>query len=201
MKKKKTFLAFFLIATVALAASGKTLSYTMVQQAMSNWCWAASAENSAKGYHEGSLNLSRTQWDAVHAIKGNSSMQYPNVGGTNGDADTAAEYISNNNLIYDHTGTSVTSGVKSFSFLKSEIDAEEVPILSAGYYNSSGNRTGGHDVTMYGYFENGSTQQIRFYDPANGNTYYISYNSFKNGCSSTNYRIYDGTIWVFGTNN
>ena len=62
-------------------AKGIKLSYDMVKQQKTNWCWAASAENSVR--YE--MKNPRTQKSAVNKIKGTTRDAYPNVGGTLSD--------------------------------------------------------------------------------------------------------------------
>ena len=67
-------------------AKGIKLSYDMVKQQKTNWCWAASAENSVR--YE--MKNPRTQKSAVNKIKGTTRDAYPNVGGTLSDIKKAA---------------------------------------------------------------------------------------------------------------
>lgn len=176
-------------ATVAEAAY-KMITYTTVKQAKSNWCWAASAENSVRGSISG---VTRTQEDAVREIKGTVNNPYPDTTGSLEDMDRAAEYISDNRLNYGYTPLSTTNGVKTYSFLRLEINASQIPILDVGYY-SNGLRTGGHAVVMVGYSSSDSVFMLYYIDPKNNARYGCTYEQFKNGyCQGGNY---DGTVWI-----
>lgn len=115
--KSLLFVAMFTSITYMLGvlaeAKGIRLSYDMVKQEKTNWCWAASAENSVR--YE--MKNPRTQKSAVNKIKGTTKEAYPNVGGTLSDIKKAAVYISRNTESYFNSSLS-RSSVKSFDFLK-----------------------------------------------------------------------------------
>lgn len=174
-------------ADVISATSSQSLSYTMVNQAKTNWCWAASAENSARGSYQYRLAAtpSRSQWDAVYHIKGNSSNQHPNVAGSISDIEEAAEYIARGKFNWGSSNSK-----KSFNTLKSQIIEYKTPVVGGSY--SSG---GGHAITCIGYKINDSgTQYIRIYDPWDGTRAYTKYTDFCNGTgyASLSYRA---TCW------
>ena len=168
---------------IVSAASSKTLSYTMVKQDKTNWCWAASAENSVRGtykYHLGSTP-SRDQWDAVEYIKGS----YVNSGGTIIEIKIAADHISNNKYRWSSAGST-----KTFDFLKGRITNYVTPVI-AGYYSSGG----GHAMTCVGYkIDSSNTEYIKIYDPWDGTKTYTKYTSY---CNGTGYKslTYSATCW------
>lgn len=181
--------AISMTSVITEAESARSFSYTQKKQAKTNWCWAASAENSVRW----EMNITRDQYDAVKKIKGTPIFDpYPNVGGTLADMKNAAEYISKNTESYCKTALSPYSGVKSFLFLRDEVKEGDVTILVAGYYDSKGNRNGGHAVTCTGYSTVGNMDKIYIYDPWDGSTSVIQYGFFSNGFGS---RRYDGTVW------
>lgn len=181
--------AISMTSVITEAESAKFFSYTQKKQAKDRWCWAASAENSVRW----EMSITRDQYDAVKKIKGTPIIEpYPNVGGTLADIKNAAEYISENTESYSKTALSQYRGVKSFLFLRDEVKNGDVTILVAGYYDSEGNRYGGHAVTCTGYSTSGDISQIYIYDPLDGSTSLVKYGYFSNGFGSRNY---DGTVW------
>ena len=142
----------FVLNSVVSLASQVILSYSKEQQAMTNWCWVASARNAVK-YSQ------YTQWtqpEAVIHVKG----ACVNQGGSKSETKQAAEYFSYGNISYSY------SGAKTYSFLTGKIDNDRVNILGVSFYNSDGEETGGHMVTMHGYFSYGSyASMIWYYDP------------------------------------
>lgn len=168
--------------TTTVHAAFTNLYCSTVKQAKPNWCWAASAENAILW----EANPTKSQWAAVRYIKGTSTVPYPNVPGTLSDSVKAAEYISD--WKEDYTSKSYAA---SFTFLFNEVYSySNKVLLSAGYYNSSGTRTGGHMVTLYGV--NNSNNEIRYNDVWDDTTHITTYSKFCNG--SYNGRKYDGTV-------
>lgn len=153
----------FAIGLGTAKAVRKFIEFDSVEQAKSNWCWAAAAENSVRGM----MTPTRDQWDAVAYIKGSSNI---NEGGTLSETATAGEYISNNSYDYTYTPRSRTNGVKTYSFLVSKVNAGEPPIVTGGYYNGT-LRTGGHAITVVGYYYTDTTKCFYFRDPLNNSTY------------------------------
>lgn len=180
------FMSIAYMGGVLAEAKGIKLSYNMVKQEKTNWCWAASAENSVR--YE--MSNPRTQKSAVNKLKGTSKNAYPNVGGTLSDIKKAAEYISRNTESYFNSSLS-RSSVKSFDFLKKEVSSGNVTILVGGYYNGS-TRNGGHAVTMIGYDVTGGKNYLQIYDPWDGTIKKCTYSNFKSGFGN---RQYDGTVW------
>ncbi len=161
------------------------LSYSKETQSLSNWCWVASAKNAVKY----SYNTTKLQSDAVYYVYGNIFNYTANLQKTA----LAANYFSDNTMNYYYTQRGTDVGVKPYEYLKGKINIGRVIILSAGYY-VNGERDGGHDVTMHGYFSYGSyASMIWYFDPDDGIDYECAYSSFKSG--SFNGRMYDGTVY------
>ncbi len=181
---------FILILVIVLMLSGvveaKQLNDSWVRQEKSNWCWAASAENSVL-YER---NITRHQKDAVKYIKGGILNPYPNVGGTAKDTKDAAQYISNYTENYGYIEEKQT-----YSFLKSQIDRQNITITMAGYYKNN-ERTHGHATIIVGY--NDENRYITYFDPSDGKKYTCSYISYCDG--SFNGRKFDMTIYNYDRN-
>lgn len=159
----------YAINSVAFGEVYKINSFTGYPQEMSNWCWVACAETSGK--HFG--NNIRTQRNAVTFVKGSPV----NEGGNIAEIATAANYFSlnkHNYIGYNHA--------YSVAVFKVQITNDRMPILGLAYYNSSGNRTGGHAVVAYmvTYNDNG-TRGIGYYDPWDNRNYICSFEDLKNG--------------------
>lgn len=160
-----------------------------VEQEKTCWCWAASAQNSARW----EVNTSRDQYSAVRKIKGSWWNPYPNVGGSLEDMENAAEYISEGTEEYERTKCSTTSGVKSFEFLRNEVRNLDVTIVVGGYYDADQNRTGGHACICIGYsIDDAGQEYLLIYNPWDGTRSKVLYTTFLNGYGS---RQYDGTVW------
>lgn len=169
-------------------AYGHVVSITFVAQIKSKWCWAACAEMNGKNAYPAS---NRTQSDVVHYLKGSIFDPYPNSGGNLDDSANGSSYVTFfNNPFY-------ISGAWSFSQISNSIQSDKVITAAAGFYDSSGNRNGGHCVVIFGYShtEVGSyvSDQIKYRDPATNATYECNYSDFCDG--SFNSRIYDGTVY------
>lgn len=178
-----TLSIFTFFVTAVYAAGGTMLSTEgFEKQEKSNWCWAASAFNSAQ--YE--TKLHRTQKSAVKHLKGTSSDPYPNLTGTISEIEQAAEYISFK--LENYYGS---SGTRSFDFLKNQVDLDNITIASAGYYNNN-IRNGGHAVVITGYYISSNNEQsLVYFDPFDGISYTCTYTEFCNG--SYNSRRYDAT--------
>lgn len=191
MKRKLSIVAltlsiFSLLMTTAYAAGGYMLSTEgFERQEKSQWCWAASAFNSAQ--YE--TKLHRTQKAAVKHIKGTSADSYPNKPGSISEIKRAAEYISFSRENY--YGASISY---SFDFLKNQVNLNNVTIACAGYYDNQNVRNGGHAVTITGYYISESNAcSLVYFDPWDGVSYTCTYIEFCNG--SFNNRRYDGTCY------
>ena len=70
----KKFIAIMTLSTIFITSANAVYVYRY-QQEQTNWCWAASAENSVR--YE--MKNPRTQKSAVNKIKGTTRDAYPNV--------------------------------------------------------------------------------------------------------------------------
>ena len=177
------------VGTIISFASQVILSYSKEIQANTNWCWVASARNAVKY----SYTPTKTQPEAVMKIKGS----LVNETGSLWETASAAKYFSNNTMTYIATARGLTVGVLSYGTLTGKVDAGLVTVLSAGYYNSNGDRIGGHSVSMHGYYTYGSyANLIWYYDPwpSDNSDHECAYSSFLSG--GYNGRKYDGTVYA-----
>ncbi len=189
MTKKNKIVSFFmavvlctsLLATTAFAA-WTTLGVSLVRQAKSNWCWAASLEMCATylGYTD------YDQWDIVREVKGTSSEPYPNLTGGASDYKNGMEYATGN----DYTATR-TSTVLTLSQLNTSMNNSMPVILAIGTYNSSGSRTSGHAVVCYAVDTNSNKLRVR--DPARDS--YVEY-YYPTLVSTEQTSRYDGTASI-----
>lgn len=174
----------FLICTVK-EIYAKTLKANWVKQQKSNWCWAASAENSVLFEKK----ITRHQKDAVKEIKGFFPNYYPNCMGGIKDIKEAAEYISKGTENYSYLNEK-----RPYTFLKKQVYCDNVTIVGYGYYQGKERNTG-HYVSVIGYNDNG--QKIIYFDSANGKTITYSYNKLTDGTLKTGkFSIkYDQTVY------
>lgn len=160
-------------ATTVYAAGGLLLTGDgFEKQEKSNWCWVACARNSV--HHETSSH--RTQKEAVRHIKGTLLNWYPNETGTILEIEEAAEYISKDTEAY--TGVYQTL---EYRILKSEVEYSNATIACVGYYNSNNVRTGGHAVTIAGYYLSDTDEYINYHDPLTGEFNTCEFSRFCNG--------------------
>lgn len=150
------------------------------QQEQSLWCWVASARNSVRFER----SILRSQKSAVKKIKG----AVINDDGAITEIEEAAEYISYGTEDYDAIDRKL-----SFANLKSQVKRSNVTIVCAGYYDSQGNRNGGHAVVITGYLENEQNNYIYYFDPFDGVSYTCSYTEFCNG--TLNNMKYEATVY------
>lgn len=161
MKAAAAFAASILCASLSVmnvlaATTTWSVDFNGVQQAKSNWCWAASAEASA---HHAYPNSTRSQYHAVNLIYGPEYYNYP------ADIEQtaqAATYLAHNYVTYQgHESMPVSE------FLTSQLVRDRVTILCYGYYDQAGNRNGGHAVTVQGITldSDTATRTIHVYDP------------------------------------
>jgi len=189
--KKKYLVSLILLFSIlifttslAYAGSGHVLGFysSLITQAKSNWCYAATAENAIKI----ECNPSRNQWDAVNELKGSWFDSYPNISGSISDSESASEYISDYTEFYGSTKSAF-----SFGFLVNEIEINNGIELAAGYYYGS-SRNGGHIVLMIGY-DTSDGDDIIYFDPWDGTYNTCLYSSFCDG--DYNGRKYDQTAY------
>lgn len=130
----------------------------LIPQQMDNWCWAASAEMLAKIED---YNFTRTQQDAVDyiypPIPGGSSW---NFGGTLGQEETAAEYISDDTIDYTHFNNHIYTEETVVQLLRTGFPVG----ISRGYYDGLfGTRTGGHASVVYRYYYSSTYEDMVFH--------------------------------------
>lgn len=102
-----TFMLSMLMASNALAISqSKVLAVKSVQQAKSNWCWAACAEMAGKYVYAYSI---RDQWDVVDYVKTGCTGSYPNEAGTLRESEKGSELTLISTWIF-HTRIPVYPG-------------------------------------------------------------------------------------------
>ena len=134
MKKKKKWLslcALIGMLSVVLSLSASADYYytldrgvlTDVQQAKSNWCWAACAEMAG---HYVYPQTDKSQWAVVRYFKGTATEDYPNVGGDSSDMERAVEYVANNTVDY-----SVVTAALRCSQIYNEVVVDRKPIIAA----------------------------------------------------------------------
>ncbi len=182
-KRISSILIILLVTSLSMSAFAENWYYAknvpMVQQAKSQWCWAASAEMAAKNIYP---NTNRNQWGAVEEVKGSNTINQP---GTSHEASLAAEYIC-----YGYSDFKY-NGVWSMQSIRNEIMNNNKPLMIlAGYYNN-GNRNGGHFVVIDAVYE--TSNYIRYKDPWDSTTHWTTYTAFSNG--SYNSRVYEETVY------
>lgn len=167
-----------------------SVSITTVEQAKSNWCWAACAEMLARNIKP---STTYTQYDIVKYIKGTSSESYPNVTANASELRTGARYASG-----CIKGISTDYSVRSFSQIWNSIGNGYAVVASSAYYNSSNIRTNGHAVVIYATQfidgSSGSSYYIDYIDPADGSRNHCTYSSFCDG--TFNDGKYEWTVYV-----
>lgn len=128
-----------LLSGITAYAAYNSIGVSLVRQAKSNWCWAASLEMSATylGYS------TYDQWDIVKSVKGTSSNPYPDEPGGTSDYKAGMKFATDG----DYTATR-TSGTISISSLDSYMNKHVPVIIALGTY-SSGARKSGHAVVVY----------------------------------------------------
>ncbi len=189
MTKKSKVISFFIAAVLCVSlftttafAAWTTLGVSLVRQAKSNWCWAASLEMCATylGYTD------YDQWDIVREVKGTSSNPYPNVTGGASDYRDGMEYATSN----DYTATR-TATVRTLAQLNTSMNNSMPVILAIGTYNSSGKRVSGHAVVCYAV--NTSSNKLRVRDPARDS--YVEY-YYPTLVSTQQTSRYDATVTI-----
>ena len=163
------------------------ISITPVQQAYSNWCWAACAQMAGKTMYSSS---GRTQYSVVNYLYGDSMEQYPNVQGTLNDSTEGSKYVT-----YYNRGFASTTSAWGFTSIENHM-AQNKPIQAGigGYFGTV--RMTGHMVIIYGtaHVEDstGSYWFVAYIDPDDGQNHYTSFSTF---CQD-GYYIYDQTVYV-----
>lgn len=179
-KKKKIcisltwIITLLMIGSLRIFAGYTSIDVPLINQAKSNWCWAASLEMAAKSL----TDTDKDQWDIVKEVKGTSSNSYPNEGGGTSDYKEGMEYATDD--MYTATRENNTW---SFDEIKEEIVDNDTPIImSWGYYNSSGTRVSGHANVIYAVDK--SSKYLKLRDPAGkGKTIVIKYDDLFSSAS------------------
>ncbi len=165
------------ISSITASASGTytvTNPYVGYYQQNSMWCWAASAETSAKHI----APSSKTQAEAVCYVKGSTDDQ-------SGDIEDIA-YAANFFMAYSNGNAHYVSynGAKNFTFLKAQVMADKEPIIGGWEYLSSSNWNN-HATVVYKVIESDDgAKGVGYYDPFSNDFHICSYNNFCNGTSS-----------------
>ena len=193
MKKSKPIISLILVVILLFNLSPLQthatniiymVSVTPVQQAKSNWCWAACSEMAGKTMYSSS---SRTQYSVVDHIYGYA----PNLMGTLGDVVEGSKYVA-----YYTRSFASSFSAWMFSSLENHISQGKPVTVGLGYY-SNGQRIGGHMVVITGtaHVEDstGSYWFIYYIDPDDGSGYSKSYSTF---CNDNGQIIYDATVYV-----
>ncbi len=183
--KTCAFLSVMVITVGAITtnASANILRTKSVQQAKSNWCWAAVAEMASDW--ENSF-AGKTQWDIVKHVKGTSLNPYPNYAGSLNDSVQGSEYATNNVATYNFVNYSW-----SLESIRTMLQTYTNPICAGCGYYVGGVRNGGHMLLIHG-IDDSSTLYIC--DPATGTSQWVSYSYFKDGYGG---RKYDQTVFTY----
>lgn len=190
MVKKMTCIYAVLIIAILLPslsvnAQIESVSVTAVQQAKSNWCWAACAEMSGKVVYSSST---RTQYNVVNYLKGSLFVPYPNSTGSIEESASGSQYVAHNTKTFTSTDSKWI-----FPQIESSL-ADGYPVQAGAGYYTNGVRNGGHVVVIKKTESTNSNAYIDYVDPWDGATYHCSYLSFCD--ASFNGRKYDQTIYV-----
>lgn len=185
-KLLNTLLIFLFISSLSVTALAENIYYAsnpnIVQQAKTQWCWAACAEMAAKSIYPAT---DRNQWNGVAWVKGSSSINQP---ATSSECRNAANYIC-----YNKANFNVQYFVWDMSSIRRDIMTYHKPLIFlAGYYDNYGNRNGGHFVVGDAVYE--TTNMFRYRDPWDATTHWVKYQAFCNG--SYNGRQYEETVYA-----
>ena len=181
-----SLVSIFTIPANALTQS-ESVSITSIQQARSNWCWAACAEMSAKNVYPAT---SRTQYSVVTYIKGKSTI---NKTGTLSEQATGSKYAA-----FDKKNYGSTSSRWTFSKIAQSLSKGYAVQAGGGHYSETGTRNGGHMVVIYGtvFVDNNSCTNyyISYADPWDKTTHSCTYDAFCDG--TYNGRRFDCLVYV-----
>ena len=191
MKKKKKWLslcALIGMLSVVLSLSASADYYytldrgvlTDVQQAKSNWCWAACAEMAG---HYVYPQTDKSQWAVVRYFKGTATEDYPNVGGDSSDMERAVEYVANNTVDY-----SVVTAALRCSQIYNEVVVDRKPIIAA----MQGSGDDGHAILVYGIRYACGVDYVYYSDPGEGEAHMEEYSKLIDGTDPNLY----GLQWV-----
>ena len=183
MKKKKKWLslcALIGMLSVVLSLSASADYYytldrgvlTDVQQAKTNWCWAACAEMAG---HYVDPETDKTQWAVVRYFKGTSTDDFPNVPGNCYEIERAIEYVANNKVNYYVSGSALRCGD-----IYNEVVVDDKAIV-ASMQPSSGT---GHAILVYGIRYACGVDYVRYIDPWEGESRMEVYSKLIDGTAS-----------------
>lgn len=154
-------------------------------QKQTKWCWAACARMSSFNYTESNVSQS----SAAVFIKLGIETPNPildqitsaNLGASVEETERTIEYILDTNNCY-----SSFRNIYDEVTLRSLLDCSNPVILSRGWYNSNGERNGGHCTIIYDYYWDSSRNiyMYKIFDPWDvnvGETYERSYQSIRDG--------------------
>ncbi len=183
-KTLKAIAAVWVVAIITLCsitayAAYVTLSVPNIQQAKSQWCWAACVEMSANylGYD------TYDQWDIVNHVFGTTSNPYPDKPGGDAENNKGMKYATSNSY-----KTVFSTSLLSISSMNTEMTNKRPIIMAWGYY-TNGKRTGGHENVIYAV--DTSTKYLKLQDP-DGTSNTVSYSSL----TSSSTRKYDQTYKI-----
>jgi len=159
----------YAFAYIPPGVTSSNLYALYVTQEKSNWCWVASAQNAT--IQEGCNT--NNQYNVVYILKGQTPDFYPNVTGTINDTEAAAELMCNDALNY------VVSGQKTYAFLSDKIYNGHSVIAGCIYFQNG--NTYGHIVLLMGWYISNGTQYLKYFDPANGLYYTVTYSGLCDG--------------------
>lgn len=181
-------LSVLLVFTVPLSAYAidEAVDVTIVEQAATNWCWAACAEMAGVVEYP---STDRDQWDVVKELKGNFISHYPNESGSIQESAEGSEYIT-----YDTVNFTSEETIWTFSEIVEMLRDGHVLQAGAGYYDSNGNRNGGHVVVIHLITTRTGEDCVQYVDPWDGTRRLVTYAAFCNG--SYNGRRFDQVIYV-----
>lgn len=185
-----SFTITFAVSSVVSVTKANFIGRAYVRQEKTNWCWAASAENSVWAF----MQPAHTQREAVRKVKGTSAIPYPNKPGSLSEIAEAADYICNNRESYYGVATTL-----SFQSLKRYNENGYAPILISGKYTDI--RAYGHAVALVDCFVENGIEYVWYYEcdqfSKNVKPGYHKC-TFKKFCDGTyNEKIYDGTVYNY----
>lgn len=166
------FILLIFISSVfaSFASTTKTISLYFERQKYPNWCWAATSQSIIDKI----AGRRPTQAQIVTNIFGSAVNNTVNI-----DQDTQS-------LSAWGVGSYRTAAYEPFGFavVRYDIDASK-PIKATLFFNNGS----GHDLVVYGYYENDTDQQIYYLDPWPTNPQYnaIKYSTF---LSNSSYKVW-----------
>ncbi len=172
----------------------------LIRQEQDQWCWVASAEMASRKYQISSISQSSAavyiKLNQVVATPTTDQISSANIGGSIIDTEEVLEYF----LAADPSFCYSAQRVYSELTLRSLLDDEIPVIITRGWYDSNGNRNGGHATIIYDYYLDPTSNVYMYYifDPwmTSSGLEIRSYSSICNGLSPvTNYDVVDNGKW------